>query len=350
MGPFEESFPPAAVRFADPDPTSNCFKTGTSADFPRVPEDARAVNGRTLDWYDALTPQNDYHCWMVDQVAVASVRIDHINRVERRARDRVVLRARLFWDDDRRLEAEVLGESLAKSPAQVVNQLRRTPQGCDWMIDRWATLARIADLGNGWDQAQTSRAWDLLGTRAEDRIGEIGEVIDQQGQVVSSSIGVADLARREIDALQGRKEEVAGLDVLDRAMAEADYMAIPTPEIHQLHRQGGEQHRRMKWFIGQLRAKPIYPATKSQAHNYYWPISYPVATPAPAEAPPAPSPPAEAPTAESPAAPVLRPVTDETDEYGRTWQYLINARRDARDQEDLAREEARFARRERRRA
>ena len=255
MDQFEESFNPSTYRFSAANPQANCLKTGTSADIPRVPEDALAVNYRTLQWYDALTAQNlFFHCWLVQQVAATSLKIEHIARVERRTRDRLALRSEHFWDDDRRLEAEALGESLAKSPAKVVNQLRRTPQGCDWLIERWARLARIADLAkvpNGWDQVQTSIAWDLLGTRAEDRIGEIGEVIDQQGQVVSSTIGLAELARREIAALLKRKEEVAGLDVLDRAMTEADYMAVPTPEIHQIHRRSAELQRRMKWSIDQ---------------------------------------------------------------------------------------------------
>lgn len=129
-------------------------------DLGRLPsrtEDALTANQRTLDWYEALTSQNLYHCWLVDQVAVASIRIDHLDRVERRARDRDVLRAGLFWDDDRQIEAEKLGDSLAKTPAQVVNRLRRTPQGCDWMIQRWARLAQIADLTRAWDESQTSR-------------------------------------------------------------------------------------------------------------------------------------------------------------------------------------------------
>jgi hypothetical protein len=205
---FEVSFPPAAVRFADPNPLANCFKTGTLADLPRIPEDALTVNIRTNEWYEALTPQNYYHCWLVQQVAVTSVKIEHVGRVERRARDRSALRSGLFWDDDRGLDAETLGGRLASAPAHVVNQLRRTPQGCDWMIEKWSRLARVADanVDQPWDPARISLAFDLLGIPAGDRDGILGEVIDQEGRVVSSPRNPAELARREIAALQERKE------------------------------------------------------------------------------------------------------------------------------------------------
>ena len=95
--------------FARRNPEANCLKTGTVADIPRVPEDFLAVNTRTLGWYNDLKPQNLFHAWMIDQMAVTSVRIDHNSRIERRLRDRAVLHAEQFWDVDRRLQAETLG-------------------------------------------------------------------------------------------------------------------------------------------------------------------------------------------------------------------------------------------------
>jgi hypothetical protein len=208
-------------------------------------------------------------------------------------------------------------------------------------------ISRVADrskVPNAWDQVQTSIAWDLLGTRAEDRTGEIGEVIDQQGQVVSSTIGLAELARREIAALLKRKEEAAGLDVLDRAMTEADYMVIPTLELHQLNRQSAELHRRMKWSVSQIRAKPLYPNTKPKVYGYYHSkLSTVLETPAPSE-------PAETSTTESSPIPAPRKATDETDEFGNVWPYLVQARLNAQELKNEAREDARREKRMRLRA
>ena len=350
----DDLFPPAVVRFADPDPLSNCFKTGTTADLPRVPEDSVAVNVRKLDWHDAFKPQNLYHCWLIDQIAITSIRIEHADRVERRARDRVALRARAFWDDDRRLDAEALGEGLAASPARVVNQLRRTPQGCDWMINRWARLARIADDG-AWNEAQASLAFDLLGTRPEDRDGDLGEVIDQDGRVVSNSLSQADLARREIAALRSRKEEVAGPDALDRSLAEAGYLDVPTPEIHQVRRHSAELNRRLKWYVAQLQAKAANKHTASKVYSYYKPNSYYENRPDP-EPVAAPPPGAELVTVPSETAwvevePDKRPVAnDETDENGNVWPYLVQARQDAEELKKQAQEERRMEKRMRLRA
>ena len=63
----------------------------------------------------------------------------------------LALRAELTWDDDRRREAEALGSQIGRRPGEVVEALRRTPQGCSWLMTRWAMLAHSAD-GLGWKQ------------------------------------------------------------------------------------------------------------------------------------------------------------------------------------------------------
>ena len=219
-----------------------------------------------------IKPQNEFHAWMVDQMAVTSVRIDHNGRIERRLRDRAVLHAEKFWDDDRRLETERLGSGLASHPAIVAEQLRRTPHGCDWMIGRWSNLARHADLQLGkWTEAQTSLAYDLLGVRVEDRVGEPGEVIDLEGRVIEPAPDPASLARREVASLLKRKEEVTGLDDLDRALARADYVPEPTEEIRRLRRHDAELHRRLMWFIKQINTKSPYVCTSPRVFDHFQP-------------------------------------------------------------------------------
>jgi hypothetical protein len=252
-----------------PDPLANALKTGTDADCPRVPEDADAVNDRAGQWYLSIKPQNMYHAWLVDQISVTSLRIDHVGRIERRLRDRAVLRAELFWDDDRRLEAIELGEQIAFAPAKVVNQLRRTPQGCDWMIDRWARLARIADVENKWDKTQKSLAFDLLGAGPDDRTGQPGETIDCEGRLVAVPDDLAALARREIASLFKRKAEVTPLDALDRTMARSDYVDQPSPEIRELRRQDATLHRRLKWYLAQINLKSVHSWTDPVVYKHF---------------------------------------------------------------------------------
>jgi hypothetical protein len=110
---------------------ANSLKHGLCASVC-VPEDPQAIQDRIAAFFGPLKPQNSFDVWLVDHVAVASLRIDRCERIERRARDKVALRAELTWDDDRKLDAEVLGGQLARKPTLTVEALRKTPHGCDW--------------------------------------------------------------------------------------------------------------------------------------------------------------------------------------------------------------------------
>ena len=94
---------------------ANSLKHGLCAS-ACVPEDIELVNRRSRELFDTLKPQNEVHVWMVEQAAVHSLRIDRCERIERRVRDKISLRAELTWDDDRRFEVEVLARSLPKDP------------------------------------------------------------------------------------------------------------------------------------------------------------------------------------------------------------------------------------------
>src|SRR3954454_19326050 len=107
---------------------ANALKHGLCASVV-VAEDAQLVQQRTSEWFDALKPQSEYHSWLVDEVAVISLRIDRCERMERRTRDVKAMRAELCWEDDRRLDAVRLGGLLAKQPAAVGEERPRTPRG-----------------------------------------------------------------------------------------------------------------------------------------------------------------------------------------------------------------------------
>src|SRR5258708_6677012 len=121
----------------------NALKHGLCASVV-VAEDARLVQQRASDWFDALKPQNEFQSWLVDEVAIISLRIDRCERMERRARDLKAMRAELCWEDDRRLDAVRLGGLLSKRPDEGVEELRPTPQGGEGRMAPCATLARTA--------------------------------------------------------------------------------------------------------------------------------------------------------------------------------------------------------------
>ena len=247
---------------------ANALKHGLCATVC-VPEDIQMVNARAADLFDALRPQNQYQARLVEHVAIWSVRVDRCERSERRVRDKISLRAELFWEDDRKLEVEVLGGQLHHRPAQIVETLRRTPQGCEWLIGRWAMLAHAADTQpeHIWNADQITLAFDLLATPPEFRAsGKPGVVIDREGRVVESGDDRAAVARRQVAELTERRTEVEGLDEAERTLAIVDLSNDNDPELKRLRRYEMHLHRQVRWAVNEIRKdwpwRPLIPGLK----------------------------------------------------------------------------------------
>ena len=203
----------------------------------------------------ALRPQNKFQAGLIDLAAVDLVRIARCGRVERRARTRVAERAELTWDDDRRLDAEKLGATLAVRGAEVVEALRATPQGCEWLMARWAMLAHVADANDSWDAEQAAMAFELLGTPHAFRTsGPPGTALDFDGRVVGPDDGPAAVARRAVAELRERREAVAELDEAERQRAAGDY-ADSDPEVRRARRYEATLHNRVRWVVAQVKAE-----------------------------------------------------------------------------------------------
>jgi hypothetical protein len=220
-----------------------------------VAEDAKLVQKRSREYFQTLRPQNHFHCWIVTQVALISIRIDRDERIERRVRDKIAIKAEVLWESDRKLEAIRLGTKLGLQPEEVVELLQRTPQGCEWLMGRWAMLAHSADVQEGqWTPQQTELAFDLLGTPSLFRQGQKpGAALDIQGRVIVGSDDPASVARREIAELEGRRDLVEGLDRANRSLAEADLGDDADAELKRLRRHEAMLHSRLRWCMKQLR-------------------------------------------------------------------------------------------------
>ena len=142
-----------------------------------------------------------------------SIRIDRDERIERRVRDKIAIKADVLWESDRKLEAIRLGGQLGILPEEVVELLQRTPQGCEWLIGRWAMLAYSADVQKGvWTPPQIELAFDLLGTPALFREGfKPGAALDSEGRLIAGSDDPASVARRQIADLKVQRDRVEGL-------------------------------------------------------------------------------------------------------------------------------------------
>jgi hypothetical protein len=218
-----------------------------------VPEDLAAVSERANEWFYCLKPQNPHQSWLISKIAVISLRIDRSERMERRLRDRAMLRAELVWDDDRMLEVESLAAKLSRRPSEISRQLRATPQGCDWLLTRWAILAQAAEKVGSWNPEQTRLAFDLLGTCGEAREGhQPGDLVNLDGFTIEPTGPALDVARRSIAELQERRERVADLDEVDRVLVTVDQFDETNVELKRLRRYEGTLHSRLHWFINQM--------------------------------------------------------------------------------------------------
>jgi hypothetical protein len=238
---------------------ANSLKHGLCASVVVV-EDVELVQRRSLEFFETLKPQNELHVWLVGEAALCSIRIERAERIERRVRDKISLRAELTWDDDRRFEVEVTGRSLSKDPGGTVESLRRTPHGCDWLMARWAMLAYSADVQQGsWTDDQTKIAFDLLATpHAFRNVGKPGASIDFEGRLIDSADDSAAVARREVKALKERREVVADLDEVDRIQASSDLINEGDPELRRLRRYESTLFSRMKWCLKQITIQSPY--------------------------------------------------------------------------------------------
>jgi hypothetical protein len=204
-----------------------------------IVESEELIRERTEAFIAQFKPEGEYLLLLAGQAALASIRIERCQRMERGVRDKVSLRAEICWGDVERLDAICLGGSIAKAPEFVVEQLRQTLQGCEWLLGRWGLLANAAGSKTGWTPEQASLAFDLLGTPLEFRSGF------KPGDPLA-------VARRMVDELVSRRDLLAGLDEAKQALAWADLDDEADPELKRLRRYEASLHRRLRWCIDQL--------------------------------------------------------------------------------------------------
>ena len=279
---------------------ANAWKHGlTATAVPAVgPEAERVRAERIAEWRAIYAPGDGWQTWLVDELVGVSLRLARIGRMAEIQRGVAASRASgNLWVEDRRREVETIAKGMERHPAEVVAKLRLSPQGCDWLIERWAGLARLADAsgGRGWTDEQGRLAYDLLGTPAASRSGPIGASIDEDGRLNGYAPDPATLARAEITRLQALRVLVAEADAADRELVATGWSDLPTRDLATLRRYERSAERRLYWLMDQLKLAGLQPQTQ----------------PRPAAAPPAPVVPEPQPAGE-PNEPIPAPTRDET--------------------------------------
>ena len=267
---------------------ANAWKHGlTALVVPAVgPEAEQARAERIAECRATYSPVDGWQTWLVDELAGVSLRLARIGQMEEIQRGIAAIRAGGdLWDEDRRLDVETIAKGLERQPAEVVAKLRQSPQGCDWLIERWAGLARLADmsLGRGWTDEQMRLARDLLGTPAMNRVGTIGASIDEEGRRNGPAPDPATLARAEIAKLQALRSLVLEADEANRQLVATGWGDPPTRDLATLRRYERSAERRLYWLMDQLKLAGL--DARIQPHSAVAPPALVVAERAPESEP-----------------------------------------------------------------
>jgi hypothetical protein len=127
------------------------------------PDEFAQVVLRADAWTDDDDGITDRRTWLLRRAALISVRLDRSAERELNAVAESVRKAVGKWTRRQRTRARQIGMSLAEQPARVVEALRQSAFGCDWLIGRMGELARTLDTAGHWNGGDLNRALNLMG-------------------------------------------------------------------------------------------------------------------------------------------------------------------------------------------
>ena len=224
----------------------NALRHGLAGTGIVLPEDeAGEVAERLAGWRSALKPRDAYDEWIAGRLCALAVRLERCEHHERALLELGAARASGDWDTERRLAAEVLGESLPKAPGRVALELRRNGAGRAWLGTRWEALGAILDAGATWDEAQRSLALDLLGTPRALRTGPT--------RVDADPPALRALVDAELAGLAAIEAEADDADDVERTAAELGFGPVDR-ELALVRRYGRGLARQIHEFRKHLTA------------------------------------------------------------------------------------------------
>ncbi|HEY2158094.1 MAG TPA: hypothetical protein VGH33_20870, partial [Isosphaeraceae bacterium] len=226
----------------------NSLKHGLSGRGVVLPEaEEQEVARRVDEWRESYAVRLPHEEFALREMVRESVRIERCNADDVALRARMVDRAKTCWDDDRRIAAAELVRTIHGRPSLVVRKLEMSPQGCDWLIERWSALAFAIESGREWEDEHCTLASDLLGVDPELRDGH--SALDLADKDLAFGYGRSRhrliVIRREIDCLKARREGfVSKLDADDRGLVSDGVEVEPDRPLGRLRRYAAACRRR----------------------------------------------------------------------------------------------------------
>jgi hypothetical protein len=224
---------------------SNALKHGMTAEVVTKVAEGPEYESRRAAWFAEFRPTTTDQIWAAEKMVASSFKIDRCNSRLDKLISGQADRARLTWDEDRFLEAEVVAKHLGANPPLVVRQLEATSHGCTVMIGRWSRLGEALDANQAWSDAERSLALDLLGLPADLRSGRTPLDPMPGCDPVQA---LRDLAHAQCDRLAALKSRAHDyLDSHERATAEAGLSAELTKVGQLITRYEREAWSRYHW-------------------------------------------------------------------------------------------------------
>ena len=244
----------------------NSLKHGMAGAGVVLPDEVEdEVKRRSAEWISSMRPFDLAEVWLVESMLREVVRVEHIRKSEIAILSRRSIRGADSWDDDQRLAAERLAMRIADRPQVVVLELRKTTQGCDWLIERWEDLGAILEDKGTWDAEQSSKALDLLGVAPDLRTGRT-KLDPPPG--FERKQHLAGIVAERLGSLRRRQEQVLDrLDGTDQASRMLAFDAVENPDVRRLWRYEAQCHARFRWSFMRLRSrsKDPFPSTMPEA-------------------------------------------------------------------------------------
>jgi hypothetical protein len=126
-------------------------------------EDPEVVQAREDSWNDYYKPRSPAAQHLVNECVRATLLSDRVHAAYSTALTKQVRDAEENWDRTRDDEIEALKKRLRSDPAEAVRLLKRTSDGCVYLMARWECLdEQLAERGR-WTAPERDEAIRLLG-------------------------------------------------------------------------------------------------------------------------------------------------------------------------------------------
>ena len=149
----------------------NALKHGLTGAGIVLPAEMQAeVKRRAEQWNSSFKPINGWELWLLEFVAMTSLRIDVCSQKLNARQALLAERAdSMLWDEDRNALAEEFGARLASRPSWTVQNLRRGGHGVHWLMSRWEILRDALAAWGTLNEEQCRLAFNLRGLPIEAR-------------------------------------------------------------------------------------------------------------------------------------------------------------------------------------